>query len=79
MVTTMTTKQFYELPVNDQLGLLVEDGKYIADKQDSELRVVLYKVHNLFIEVYYNKKYKAVNGYAAFSRFELIDKYLSKN
>ena len=51
----MTPEQFYELDEMEQAEV-IWDGKHIADRQDKEHHILLYKIDDLFVEVYHHKE-----------------------
>ena len=46
----MTPEQFYELDEQEQVEVIWE-GKVIADRQDSEHIILVYKIDDLYVEV----------------------------
>ena len=74
----MPPEQFYELDEMEQAGVILE-GRHIADRQDKEHHILLYKIDDLFVEVYYHKEYNVVRKFRAFTGNELSDIYLPKN
>ena len=74
----MTPEQFYELDEMEQAEV-IWDGKHIADRQDKEHHILLYKIDDLFVEVYYHKESNIIVKFNAFSKNELLDIYLPKN
>jgi hypothetical protein len=74
----MTPKQFYNLD-EQELAAAIWDGKHIADRQDKEHHILLYKIDDLFVEVYYSKEHNVIVKFNAFSKNELLDIYLPKN
>jgi hypothetical protein len=74
----MTPEEFYALDEMEQAELIWE-GRHIADRQDTEHHILLYKIDNLFVEVYYHKEDNFIKRFKAFTRDELLDIYLPKN
>ena len=70
----MTPEQFYKLDEMEQAEV-IWDGKHIADRQDTEHHILLYKLDDLF-EVYHHKEHNII---VPFSKNELLDIYLPKN
>ena len=70
----MTPSQFYNLDEAEQAETVWE-GKHIADRQDDEHNILLYKCDNLYVEVYYHKRYNVIRKFNAFDRTELLDIY----
>jgi hypothetical protein len=74
----MTPEQFYELDEMEQAEVIWE-GKHVADRQDKDHHILLYKIDDLFVEVYYSKEHNVIVKFNAFSKNELLDIYLPKN
>ena len=74
----MTPEQFYELDEMEQAEV-IWDGKHIADRQDNEHHILLYKIDDLYVEVYYSKEHNIIVKFNAFSKNKLLDIYLPKN
>lgn len=74
----MTSKQFYEL---DEMGQAetIRQGKHIADRQDMEHNILLYKIDSLYVEVYYRKENNVITKLKTVSSSELLDIYGIKN
>jgi hypothetical protein len=51
----MTPEQFYHLDEMEQAEVIWE-GKHVADRQDKEHHILLYKIDDLFVEVYHSKE-----------------------
>jgi hypothetical protein len=58
---------------------LRETYSSIADQQDPEHHVLLYKIDDLFVEVYYSKEHNIITKFNPFKDSELLDTYLPKN
>jgi hypothetical protein len=52
----MTPEQFYGLDEMERAEVIWE-GKHIADRQDKEHHILLYKIDDLFVAFYYHKEY----------------------
>ena len=74
----MTPEQFYDLDEQEQAETIWE-GVHIAGRQDEEHNILLYKIDDLFVEVYHHKEYNVIRRFNAFSKNELLDIYLPKN
>ena len=74
----MTPKQFYNLD-EQELAAVIREGKHIADRQDKEHHILLYKIDYLYVEVYYSKEHNYITKFNPFSNSELLDLYLPKN
>ena len=51
----------------------------IEDRQDKEHQILLYKIDDLYVEVYYSKEDNFITKFNPFSQNELLDIYLPKN
>ena len=71
----MTPEQFYHLDEMEQAEV-IREGKHVADRQDKEHHILLYKIDDLFVEVYYFKEHDVIVRFNAFSKTELLDFYL---
>ena len=69
----MTPKQFYNLDEQELAGA-IWDGKHNADRQDTEHHILLYKIDDLFVEVYNHKEHNIIVKFNAFSKNELLDR-----
>ena len=74
----MTPEQFYDLDEAEQAENVWE-GVHVAGREDDEHNILLYKIDDLFVEVYHHKKYNVIRRFLAFSKNELLDIYLPKN
>ena len=74
----MTPKQFYNLD-EQELAAAIWEGKHVADRQDKEHHILLYKIDDLFVEVYHHKEYNVIRKFRAYTEHELLDIYLPKN
>ena len=74
----MTPEQFYELDEMEQ-AKVIREGKHIADRQDKDHHILLYKIDDLYVEVYYSKEHNYITKFNPFSNSELLDLYLPKN
>jgi hypothetical protein len=74
----MTPEQFYGLDEMEQAEVIWE-GRHIADREDKEHHILLYKIDELFVEVHYSKDHNVIVTFNAFSKNELLDIYLPKN
>jgi len=74
----MTPNQFFDLDEQEQAEL-VWDGEFKGTREDPEHTILLYKIRELYVEVYYHKKYNVIRKFDAFTAKELLDIYLPKN
>jgi len=74
----ITPRQFFEIDEMEQAEAVWE-GVHMGNREDKEHRILLYKIDNLFVEVYYHKEYNVIRKFEAFTEMELLDIYLPKN
>ena len=74
----MTPEQFFELDEMEQAEVVWE-GKLIGHRYDKEHKILLYKIDDLFVEVFYHSEYNVIRKFEAFTEQELLDIYLPKN
>jgi hypothetical protein len=61
----MTPEQFYRLDEMEQAEVIWE-RKHVADRQDKDHHILLYKIDDLFVEVYYHKEHNVIVKFNAF-------------
>ena len=74
----MTPEQFDELDEMEQAEVIWE-GKHIADRQDKEHHILLYKIDDLCVEVYYSKEHNFITKFNPFSNNDLPADYFPTN
>ena len=74
----MTPQQFYELDEQEQAEVIWK-GKHVADRFDEEHNILLYRIDNLYVEVYHHKEYNVLRKFRAYTEHDLLDIYLPKN
>ena len=74
----MTPEQFFELDEMEQAEVIWE-GKLIGTREDKIHSILLYKIVDLYVEVFYHKQYNVIRKFEAFTEHELLDIYLPKN
>ena len=57
----MTPEQFYQLDEMDQAEV-IREGKHVADRQDKDHHILLYKIDDLYVEVYYSKEHNYITS-----------------
>lgn len=60
----MTFQQFIELDEMEQQEAIWE-GKFVADTDDDEHKILLYQIDDFYVEVYLHKEYNVVRKYKA--------------
>ena len=58
----MTPSQFYQLDEAEQAEVLW-DGKHIADRQDEEHNILLYQCGDLYVEVFFHRKFNVIRKF----------------
>ena len=51
----MTLHQFNNLGRDEQTKTVYSNGEYLNDREETEFTVVLYKLNNFFVELYYHE------------------------
>lgn len=73
----MTLHEFNQLDEMEQAEA-VWDGGFIADREDSEHKILLYQIDAFYVEVYYHKEYNVIRRFRSFSSTNELDPYLDK-
>ena len=74
----MRPEQFYELDETEQAEV-IWDGKHVADRQDNEHHILLYKIDDLYVEVYHHKEHNIIAKFNPFSDNEILNDYFPAN
>ncbi len=74
----MAPQEFYELDEGEQAETIWE-GKVIGTREDEVHNILLYKIKDLFVEVFYHREYNVIRKFDAYREHELLDIYLPKN
>jgi hypothetical protein len=74
----MTPEQFYELDEMEKAEF-IRDGKHIADRQDKEHHILLYKIDDLYVEVYYSKENNYITKFNPIINKDLLADYFPTN
>jgi hypothetical protein len=75
----MTPEQFYHHLDEMEQAEVIWEGKVFADRQDDEYMILVYKIDDLYVEVYVHKQYNVIRKFMAYREHELLDMYLPKN
>lgn len=51
-------------------------GVFIADREESECKILLYQIDSFYVEVYYHKVDNAIKRFRSFSAISQLDPYL---
>ncbi len=62
----MTFYEFNQLDEMEQAEA-VWDGVFIANREDSEHKILLYQIDAFYVEVYYHKEYNVIRRFRSFS------------
>jgi len=74
----MTPEQFYSLDEMEQAEV-IREGKHIADRQDKDCHILLYKIDDLYVEVYYSKEQNYITKFNPFIDSESLAYYFPTN
>ncbi len=58
----MTFQQFIDLDEMEQQEA-IWDGKFVADTEDDEHKILLYKIDSFYVEVYLHKEFNVIRKY----------------
>ncbi len=72
----MTLTRFNLLPENEQNDLLWNLGVFLDERSEGHYRILLYRLHGFYIEVYY-EHYRPVK-FVSFSSLKLLEPYVVK-
>ncbi len=73
----MTPEQFNDLEESEQAET-VWDGVQVAERFYRQFHVLLYKIDNLYVEVFYHEDHNYIRKFNAFDKYKLLDVYLER-
>jgi hypothetical protein len=74
----MTPEQFYD-PDKMQQAEVIREGKHIADRQDNEHNILLYKIDDLYVEVFYSREHSYIEEFNPLKNNESHADYFPAN
>lgn len=73
---TMTIQQFTTLSKHDQLRTLLVRGACIAERETEDVPVLLFQLHQFYVEVIFNSECDEVIGTRNFDDLDELQPYL---
>lgn len=70
----MTPEQFFDLDEMEQAEEIWE-GTHVGNREDQEHNILLFKLDDLYVEVFVHKEYQVIRRFEAFTPIELLDIY----
>jgi len=74
----MTPKQFYD-PDEMQQAEVIREGKHIAHRQENEHHILLYKIDDLYVEVFYSREHSCITEFNPLKNNESHADYFPAN
>jgi hypothetical protein len=74
----MTPRDFNSLDELTQAEILLERGVLVAERIYKNFEIMLYQVHEFYVEVYYHTRFKMIQGFRAFASMKALDPYLEE-
>lgn len=78
MIDEITLYEFNSLSKNEKAEALCEYGIYLLERPDRVHRIVLYQVHNFYVEVKYDILKNNIAEFQLFTHTKLLDPYLNQ-
>ena len=75
-VLTMTLTRFNLLPEDEQNNVLWTLGVFLDERPEAHYRVLLYRLHGFYVEVYY-EHHRPIK-FVSFSSIKLLEPYVVK-
>jgi hypothetical protein len=72
----MTITDFSLLKLTDQLALLYTEGVYLSKRKTGKMTVLLFQLHDTYIEIFYIEYRRVVHHIRYSSSTEILDPYL---
>jgi hypothetical protein len=72
----MTQHQFTLLDESEQAGILIDRGILLTERQYKNFTIFLYQVDHFYVELFFNLRYKMMQGMRSFEDDEALDPYL---
>lgn len=78
ILPAMKVKDFNLMDEVAQAEILLEHGVLLAERAYKEFKIVLYQVHEFYVEVYFHKTYEMIQGFRGFESIHHLDPYLAE-
>ena len=74
----MNLAEFTDLPHDEQLIIIMEEGVPVAEAEDSHSEIVLYQLYNFYASVYISKSDETIWKFGGFDHPILLQPFLDK-
>jgi hypothetical protein len=74
----MHLTDFNLLDVPMQANLICQRGVYLSEREEDDCLVVLYSIHNYYVEVYYHLRDNDIVRFSSFHSESFLQPYLNK-
>ena len=74
----MKVKDFNLMDEVAQADVILQHGILLAERAYKEFKIVLYQVHQFYVEVYFHKTYQMIQGFRGFESLKHLDPYLAE-
>lgn len=74
----MTLQEFYDLPEEEKVALLYDQGVYIGKRKLAATTVILYQLEGFYAEVYYRQYRRIIECISCFAGTARLDPYLAQ-
>lgn len=72
----MTISDFSLLRLTEQLAILYVDGIYLAKRRSGKMTVLLFQLHNVYVEIFYTKYRRVVHHTRYSESTKILEPYL---
>lgn len=74
----MTLSEYNRLDQVEQFEALYNYGIHIADRADNDYCIILFQLHNFYVELFFHIEQNALKKLRSFSNIDLIKPYLEQ-
>jgi len=71
----ITLKEYFALPFQEQLDIVLSIGCYIQSSSGKERQEILYSVDRFFVELHFDYSLNKINNIIAFDSGHILNKY----
>lgn len=73
----MTLTEFNNLSNSEKANTFFEEGVLIAERLDSQYKVLLFKMNGFYVEVFYHSKQNIFMGLRTFKNIDVLNPYIN--
>ncbi len=73
----MSLEEFGQLPVDEQVQHVWENGRYLMNRQGQRTTATLYAVGSFYVEVWYDRESNSITAITCFDDVSKLDAYLN--